>query len=526
MLVKKGCEIMQYCIYLRKSRIDAESELHGEGETLARHEKALTEFAHSAKLEVTAVYREIVSGETIAARPEMQKLLSEVSAGVWDGVIVMDIDRLARGNSIDQGIISQTFLFSGTKIITPTKIYDPANEFDEEYFEFGLFMSRREYKTINRRMQRGRTASVKEGKYVSNKAPYGYERIKIEHDKGFTLRIIPEQADIIRNIFTWYTDGILVENGIKKRIGVSLIARELNRRRLRSPTGGVWTAQTIRDILINPVFCGKIRWNWRSEKKRMVSGNIIIQRPRSKNFILCDGLHEPIISEKVFADAQHFMSQNKRLPVRGDKKISNPLASLVICQKCGRKMQRRSNPSTADVLMCPEPSCDNHASFLYLVEERVVMALEEWAGKYVLNDLADGFSKSDHSAELRALDIALSTAQNQLAKAFEAFETGIYDSDTFRMRSNALKKRILDIQSEKQAVQNRAEKLAIAEKAVNEFMSSVYDIVSVYRNLTDTTAKNSMLLTIIDHIEYVKNIRGHGHEREFEIVLHPILPKN
>ena len=94
------------------------------------------------------------------------------------------------------------------------------------------------------------------------------------------------------------------------------------------------------------------------------------------------------------------------------------------------------------------------------------------------------------------------------------------------MRSNALKKRISDIQSEKQAVQNRAEKLAIAEKAVNEFMSSVYDIVSVYRNLTDTTAKNSMLLTIIDHIEYVKNIRGHGHEREFEIVLHPILPKN
>ena len=189
---------MSYCIYLRKSRADAEAELRGEGETLARHEKALISFAKSARLEIGAIYREIVSGETIAARPEMQRLLDEVGNGLWDGVIVMDIDRLARGNSIDQGIISQTFLFSGTKILTPAKTYDPQNEFDEEYFEFGLFMSRREYKTINRRLQRGRIASVKEGKYVSNKAPYGYERIKIEHEKGFTMRIHHDKAEVHR----------------------------------------------------------------------------------------------------------------------------------------------------------------------------------------------------------------------------------------------------------------------------------------------------------------------------------------
>ena len=41
---------MPYCIYLRKSRADAEAELRGEGETLARHEKALTDFAKYAKL--------------------------------------------------------------------------------------------------------------------------------------------------------------------------------------------------------------------------------------------------------------------------------------------------------------------------------------------------------------------------------------------------------------------------------------------------------------------------------------------
>ena len=67
------------------------------------------------------------------------------------------------------------------------KTYNPNNEYDEEYFEFGLFMSRREYKTINRRLQRGRLSSVKEGKCVCSIAPYGYDKVKLKGDKGFTL---------------------------------------------------------------------------------------------------------------------------------------------------------------------------------------------------------------------------------------------------------------------------------------------------------------------------------------------------
>ena len=153
---------MPFCMYLRKSRADADAEARGEGETLARHEKALLEVSKRGHYNVTEIYREVVSGETIAARPVMQRLLSEVEQGAWEGVLVMEVERLARGDTIDQGIVAQTFKFSDTKIITPIKTYDPANEYDEEYFEFGLFMSRREYKTINRRLQRGRVASVKE----------------------------------------------------------------------------------------------------------------------------------------------------------------------------------------------------------------------------------------------------------------------------------------------------------------------------------------------------------------------------
>ena len=110
---------------------------------------------------------------------------------MWDGVLVVEVERLARGDTIDQGVVSRAFQYSDTKIITPTKTYDPDNEFDEEYFEFGLFMSRREYKTIKRRLNAGRIASVKEGKYCGTKPPYGYERIKLHGEKGLRYSLCP-----------------------------------------------------------------------------------------------------------------------------------------------------------------------------------------------------------------------------------------------------------------------------------------------------------------------------------------------
>ena len=282
---------MPYCLYVRKSRADAEAEARGEGETLARHTNTLLELAKLRHLDITQIYREIVSGETIAARPVMQQLLSEVEQGMWDGVLVMEVERLARGDTVDQGIVAQTFKFSNTKIITPVKDYDPNNEFDEEYFEFGLFMSRREYKTINRRLQRGRITSVKEGKYLGSQAPYGYQREKIAGDKGYTLAPLPSEADIVRLIFQLYTKGEKQEDGSYKRLGVSRIVRRLNDMHISPRRSDHWSPATVRDILINPVYIGKIRWNWRKGSKKMVDGHIVSARPRSsiEDCIISDG---------------------------------------------------------------------------------------------------------------------------------------------------------------------------------------------------------------------------------------------
>ncbi len=141
---------MDTCIYLRKSRADEEAEKQGEFETLHRHKTTLLKIAKEKCLNVVDIKEELESGESIKDRPRMIELLKEVEDNQYDAVLVMDIDRLGRGNMQDQGLILDTFKNSNTEIITPRKTYNLNNEFDEEYSEFEAFMARKELKLINR----------------------------------------------------------------------------------------------------------------------------------------------------------------------------------------------------------------------------------------------------------------------------------------------------------------------------------------------------------------------------------------
>lgn len=304
----------QYSLYLRKSRADLEAEERGEGETLARHEKMLIELARRYGFSIGKIYREIVSGESIEARPVVQELLKDVESGRWKGVLVVEVERLARGDTMDQGRVAKSFKFSNTKIITPIKIYDPNDEFDEEYFEFGLFMSRREYKTINRRLQRGRVSSVKEGKYVGSVAPFGYDRVKLVKDKGYTLAK-NDEAPVVEKMFQIYAYN---------EIAINEVVRRLNSSGYKPRKAKEWTISAVKDILSNPIYIGKIRWDSRKTVKEYKNGKIVNTRPRNENYTLCDGLHEPIIDMETWNIVQEKRSKHTPAVIH-NKVVQNPL---------------------------------------------------------------------------------------------------------------------------------------------------------------------------------------------------------
>lgn len=513
------------CIYLRKSRADREAEAHGEGETLARHEHILLDLAKRQGYSIGAIYREVVSGETISARPVMQKLLHEVESGMWDGVLVVEVERLARGDTIDQGVVSRAFQYSDTKIITPTKIYDPNNEFDEEYFEFGLFMSRREYKTIKRRLNNGRISSVKEGKYCGNKPPYGYERVKLEKEKGYTLRPVPTQAEIVKMIYTWYAgDGC-------EQIGISKIVRKLNDMGIKSMSGNNWTPASIQGILTNPVYIGKIRWNGRKTVKTIQNGQVVKTRPRSRDVLICEGLHPAIIPDDLYNSVQEIRQKNPPRPISIKNTVRNPLAGIVYCSKCGRAMVRRPHQKRGqeDTLMCPYTSCSTVSSKLSLVEKAVIDGIKELTEKYKLNNDINVPSNTINSGIvskqnlIREKESELESLNVQKAKQYDLLEQGIYTTEVFLERSKTI---ATSIQSCSDTIANLREEIEHDENIMvqqSNFIPRCEELLNNYWDL-NMESRNRMLKNLVEKVVYSKNIKntyGKGNEINFELDIFP-----
>lgn len=515
----------EYAIYLRKSRADMEAELKGEGETLARHEKMLTDLAIKRKLIIGKIYREIVSGESIEARPEMQKLLSDVKAGRWAGVLVVEVERLARGDTTDQGIVAKAFKISDTKIITPMKTYDPNNEFDEEYFEFGLFMSRREYKTINRRLQNGRMASVNEGKYVGSIAPYGYDRIKIKGDKGYTLKENKE-ASTVKIIYDLYANENLSINEVAERINdMGLKPRKVEK----------WTIATVKDILSNPVYIGKIKWDSRKTVKVYKNEEVIKKRPRNKNCKMVNGLHKAIIDLNTWEIVQAKRSLNKP-PVINNDVVRNPLCGLVICAKCGKKMQRRPY-SVADkepTLFCNNPDCDNISSKLYLVENKVVEGLKKWLKDYKFDyekqiEKANIDRKKTLEDTIKSLEVELKKENEKLLSIFSFLEDGTYTKEMFKARSDLISQNVARLNQSIQEYKMKLEQENLVDEEKEILVPKIENIIDIYDMLKTAEEKNDLLKTVLTQITYLKTekaIRKDSDPNNFTIELYPKISKS
>ena len=526
----------EYCMYLRKSRADIEAEAHGEGETLARHERALMDYAKRHKLNITKIYKEVVSGETITARPVMQQLLSDVEKGIWSGVLVMEVERLARGDTIDQGLVAQTFKYSCTKIITPMKIYDPNNEFDEEYFEFGLFMSRREYKTINRRLQNGRVQSVKEGKWVGNKTPYGYKRIKLQGQKGYTLKVVPDEAAVIKMIYELYTIGEEQTDGSIKRLGSTLIANKLNEMKIQSATGIDWRPSQILELMRNPVYIGKVRWNNRPEVKKMQDGIITRERPRADEeaVLLYDGLHEAIIDEELYYKTQDYLKNNQPKPAPNMKPIKNPLSGIIICGQCGAKMVRRPYPNrTPDALICPQSGCNNISSYLSYVEDRILVSLQQWLNDYKLKlSIENKENISNNEIEVKKLNVKrldeeIKVLNKQMNNIHDLLEQGIYSTETFIERSKIINDKLTELRANLKIANKELEEDSRVQRNIIEFIPKVEHVLEVYDQVKDPEVKNALLDEVVSKAVYTKSKRV-GKDKNFdnfELIVYPRIPK-
>ena len=269
----------RYLMYLRKSRMDTDYENVSVAETLSRHRTILEEFCKFKRLHVVEILEEVVSGESMHARPKMMRLLDLISTGMYAGVVCMDIERLSRGSSMDSGYIMQVLQVNNCKIITPGKTYDLRNDSDKQFTDMKFMFSRYELKSINTRLERGRNQSASEGKFMGSMAPYGYRPFNLAGEKGNNLRIEPEEAKVVQMIFEMYG---------QQGMGYNAIAYKLNDLHIPARKGE-WSQTSVVNILNNEVYLGKIRWRREPVKKVIKDGKITKKRIQNQNYDLYEG---------------------------------------------------------------------------------------------------------------------------------------------------------------------------------------------------------------------------------------------
>lgn len=488
-----------YAIYLRKSRADLELEALDKMDTLKRHRNILNELAKRQGLNVVEVYKEIVSGESIADRPEMKRLLADVHQNKYKGVLVVEVERLARGDTKDQGIVAEAFKYTNTLIVTPSKTYDPNNQFDEEYFEFGLFMSRREYKTIQRRLVQGKLQSIKEGNWLACNRPYGYDIVR--KGKTRTLVINEEEAKIVKMMFDWR---------ISEKTTPGVIAKRLTEMGIITYTGkNEWHRGTVVNILQNPVYAGKVRWNDRKQVKKFEDGKLIKSRPRrSQNpndVILVDGKHPAIMTFEEWQDAnKDFKADN----TKHKSYLINAFATLLVCAKCGKAFVYHPNlhaKNTQPRLVHAESKFCKVKSVIYSeLQEAAIKSLQIHKHEFEvkLNNTDERAHLQRHEEMIEAVSREIESLKKQRIKLFDLFERNIYEEEDFierkallDTRKKAAEKQLLELQSTKPEPVDYEEKIIKLSNAITALKDD---------NVT-ATVKNRYMKEIIERIEFSRD---------------------
>ena len=340
----------EFLLYLRKSRTD--DPLLSVEEVLAKHEAILDEWCEKhlgGRVPEENKFREVVSGETIADRPEVQTILKKIESPKYKAILIVDVQRLSRGDLEDAGRLIKLLRYTNTLVVTPPKAYDLSDEYDRDAFERELKRGNEFLEYQKKIMNRGRLLSVSQGNYIGSNPPYGYNKVWITEGKRKcpTLAINEEEANVVRMIFDMY---------VNQDMGRPSIANHLDSLGIKPPKGKLWSQNALKDLLENVHYLGKVKWNWRKTVTIVEDGEIRKTNPKSNigEYLIYDGKHPAIISEELFNAALAKQGRNHR--AKPTTKIINPFASLLYCQ-CGRIMILRTQKSRDNK---PRMICNDH----------------------------------------------------------------------------------------------------------------------------------------------------------------------
>lgn len=503
-------KIIKYvALYLRKSRGESEKDL-------VKHESELVRLCEENRWKYIE-YKEIQSGDSIAMRPVMQSLLSDVESELFDAVCVVDIDRLGRGDLGDQDRIKKAFLNSNTLVVTPQYVYDLANENDEFSVDMRSFIARMEYKQIVKRLVKGKKIGARLGQWTNGTPPYPYEyeRWKDKYNpKGLVVN--DDKLKVYRYIVDSYLSGGL---------STSQIAYELNKKQIPSPRNKKWTNITTYRLLTDETHLGNIISNKSvgdgHKKKKPTSKKL--KKVSQDQWVVVNNCHEAV---KTVEEHEQILfklkTNNKYFPRKEIKKVY-PLTGLIKCGLCGHTMQivyREDRKSKEVVKPCWYKNsigekCHNHGGNIDSIYPVIWDAVNKRIDQLKLeaDSQAPSSSESDIRNEIAIVEKQIKDKTGIINFIYDQYEQGIYNRQRFDERRakaeeelSALKNQIDVLQSKLKKILNESasDKLDVLLRINELVMSSRIspeDLNKLYRSIIKSITYTRLSLNENPHIE-------------------------
>ncbi len=296
------------------ARVSTEEQAR-EGFSIRAQEEKLRSYAAVKDWPLFDVYLdEGISGKNVEDRPALQRLLHDIDAGKVENVLVFKVDRLTRST---KNLIELVEFFHAHKcgFNSLTESIDTASATGRMFLKIIGIFAEFERENLIERVRFGLARKVEEGySLCAYTASYGYTR-----PKGQKVQtIVPEEAAVVREIFDCFLD---------RDFACHKIAAMLNSRQVPAKRGGLWTAKTVRLILENPNYIGKVRHRCHDAAR----------------YVEFDGLHAPILEETRFLQAREKLRRDRKLERTKRADESAYFARIAVCAACGSRLTPKMN---------------------------------------------------------------------------------------------------------------------------------------------------------------------------------------
>lgn len=404
----------------------------------AQHER-LKKYAEGNDMVIVGEYSdEGKSGKSIAGRTEFQRMLNDISSKK-DGVAFVLVFKLSRfGRNAADTLNSLQFMQDyGVNLISVEDGIDSSKDAGKLMISVLSAVAEIERENILVQTMEGRKQKAREGKWNGGFAPYGY---KLNKELSI-LEIEESEAEAIRIIFDKFVHTNLGYNGVVKYLNNNGIQKKARQNGYLTQ----FSVSTVKAILDNPVYCGKIAYGRRKNTKVEGTRNeyrIVMQ----KDYDLYDGKHEAIISEELFKDAYaKRRATAKKLEKKHDLEHEHILSGVVKCPVCGAGMYGNvSRKKRKDGTMYPTyyayackhrlskngHKCDYHKQWS---EEKIDGAVAEIIQNLVNNPRFSEVMKTKINTQVDTAE-----AENELANAKKQLKQFVGTKDKLIMQIDNL----------------------------------------------------------------------------------------